>query len=84
MKVFNCLFFYLQTFHYSDHNANGIYVIKDKYWGRNIQFNEFLNQLQSFFYNGKTIRTDVIKTLIDEAKKLRNCVVKVLIYTFII
>lgn len=74
------LFYFIQqTFHYSDHNSNGIYVIKDKYWGRNIQFNEFLNQLQSFFYNGKTIRTDIIKILIDKATKLRNCVVKVLI-----
>lgn len=53
-------------------NEDKNYTVKDKYWGRDIQLNDLLENLKLYFFNGKNIRFKVLKEIIEKLVRIRE------------
>lgn len=53
-------------------NEDKNYTVKDKYWGRDIQLNDLLENLKLYFFNGKNIRFKVLKEIIGKIVRIRE------------
>lgn len=54
--------------------SEGVYIFKDKYYGRELSPDGFHRALRDFLWNGMQLRTDIIPTLVDMLTRLREVI----------
>lgn len=58
------------------------FLRRDKYWGRELNEEGFKGALHNFFHNGYTLRTKIIKLVLDKLESMRRVIERQSSYRF--